>query len=160
MGILSGVERSCHSDISIAIVIFFSLFLSVCGVYLNFGRFLCLKNHKKFGKIVLHFIVHEFLLDFVIKSDFLVNILQEKTTMSVAYNQPPKNQAPPPPPPAQIQKILDENCGLIQTIQDYQNMGKANECMSFHQALHKNLVWLAQLAGDPQQPISQILPVR
>lgn len=59
---------------------------------------------------------------------------------------------------AQIQKMLDENCGLIQTIQDFQNMGKAQECMSYHVALHRNLVYLAQLA-DPQMNISQILPV-
>lgn len=84
--------------------------------------------------------------------------------MSVAYTQQqnapggPNRQGPAPPTTAQIQKILDENCGLIQTIQDYQNMGKVNECMSFHQALHKNLVYLAQLA-DSTQPINQILPV-
>lgn len=40
----------------------------------------------------------------------------------------PSRSGPPPPSPAQIQKILDENCGLIQTIQDFQNMGKAMEC--------------------------------
>lgn len=104
--------------------------------------------------------------------------------MSVAYSQqqqqqPPQQQHPPPmpqnqqqhrglppnrgpsgmPPPntAHIQKILDENCGLIQTIQDFQNLGKVNECMSFHQALHRNLVYLAQLA-DSTQNIAQILP--
>lgn len=70
-----------------------------------------------------------------------------------------RNQGNPPPTTAQIQKILDENCGLIQTIQDFQNMGKANECMTYHQALHKNLVYLAQLA-DSSQNINQILPVR
>lgn len=72
-------------------------------------------------------------------------------------NRPP-NQNPPPPSPANIQKILDENCGLIQTIQDFQNMGKANECMSYHQALHRNLVYLATLA-DSTQNIPQLLPV-
>lgn len=71
---------------------------------------------------------------------------------------PPGRGVPPPPSPAHIQKILDENCGLIQTIQDFQNMGKAQECMSYHQALHRNLVYLAQLA-DSTQNISQILPV-
>lgn len=63
----------------------------------------------------------------------------------------------PPPSAAHIQKILDENCGLIQTIQDYQNVGKVNECMSYHQALHRNLVYLAQIA-DSSQNIAQILP--
>jgi hypothetical protein len=99
--------------------------------------------------------------------------------MSVAYSQaqqnpnqnPPPPQRPgpgmpnpqqqrsgPPPSPAQIQKILDENCGLIQTIQDFQNMGKAMECMSYQQALHRNLVYLATLA-DSTQNIPQLLPV-
>lgn len=54
---------------------------------------------------------------------------------------------PPPPSPAQIQKILDENCSLIQTIQEYQTAGKGHECMNYHQSLHRNLVYLAQLAG-------------
>lgn len=54
---------------------------------------------------------------------------------------------PPPPSPAHIQKILDENCSLIQTIQEFQHAGKSHECMSYHQTLHRNLVYLAQLAG-------------
>lgn len=33
----------------------------------------------------------------------------------------------PPPNAATIQKILDENVHLIQTIQDYQNKGKGQE---------------------------------
>lgn len=37
-------------------------------------------------------------------------------------------------------------------------MGKAVECMSFHQALHRNLVYLAQLA-DSTQNMAQLLPV-
>lgn len=74
---------------------------------------------------------------------------------------PPSSQrggVPPSPSPAQIQKILDDNCGLIQTIQDFQTMGKAQECMTYHMALHRNLVYLAQLA-DPTMNIAQILPV-
>lgn len=63
----------------------------------------------------------------------------------------------PPPTSAQIQKILDENCGLIQTIQDFQNMGKLQECMSYQHALHKNLVYLASLA-DASSNI-QVIPV-
>lgn len=65
----------------------------------------------------------------------------------------------PPPSPTHIQKILDENCSIIQTIQDFQNMGKPHECMTYHMALHRNLVYLAQLA-DPTMNIGQILPVR
>lgn len=78
---------------------------------------------------------------------------------------PPNNRGPagmPPPPPstAHIQKILDDNCGLIQTIQDFQNLGKMNECMSYHQALHRNLVYLVYLAqlADVSKNISEILP--
>lgn len=55
---------------------------------------------------------------------------------------------PPAANPAQIQKILEDNSSLIQQIQEFQSMGKANECMSYHQALHRNLVYLAQLAGN------------
>lgn len=80
---------------------------------------------------------------------------------SQAAQQPPPNQqqhramppnrgpasGPPPPSSAHIQKILDENSSLIQTIQEYQHAGKAHECMNFHQNLHRNLVYLAQLAG-------------
>ena len=82
---------------------------------------------------------------------------------SQAAQQPPPNQqqhrsmppnrgpvsGPPPsgPSSAHIQKILDENSSLIQTIQEYQHAGKGHECMNFHQNLHRNLVYLAQLAG-------------
>lgn len=55
---------------------------------------------------------------------------------------------PPPPTPAQIQKLLEDNCNLINTIQEFQHAGKNHECMSYHQKLHHNLVYLAQLAGN------------
>lgn len=64
----------------------------------------------------------------------------------------------PAPNPAQIQKMLDENAHLIQTIQDYQNKGKGQECLQYQQALHRNLVYLASLA-DGTQNIQQMLPV-
>lgn len=63
------------------------------------------------------------------------------------------SSGPPPPSPAHIQKILDENCSLIQTIQEFQLAGKNHECMSYHQTLHRNLVYLAQLAGFYTVPI-------
>lgn len=63
-------------------------------------------------------------------------------------NRGPTAAGPPPPSPAHIQKILDENCSLIQTIQEFQHAGKAHECISYHQSLHRNLVYLAQLAGN------------
>lgn len=66
--------------------------------------------------------------------------------LSGQQGRPPSG--PPPPNSVQIQKILDDNCSIIQTIQELQGMGKANDCMSYHQALHRNLVYLAQLAGN------------
>lgn len=71
---------------------------------------------------------------------------------------PPHQGGGPPPTPAQIQKVLDENCLIIQTIQELQDMGKVNECMSYQQSLHRNLVYLANLA-DQSQNIQQLLPV-
>lgn len=70
----------------------------------------------------------------------------------------------PPPNPAQIQKMLDENGHLIQTIQDYQSKGKAQECMQYQQILHRNLVYLASIADASQNmhsllPVSNIFPI-
>uniref|UniRef100_A0A182SCW7 SS18 N-terminal domain-containing protein n=1 Tax=Anopheles maculatus TaxID=74869 RepID=A0A182SCW7_9DIPT len=93
--------------------------------------------------------------------------------MSLAYSQqsqqtanpgggrggnPPNRGQGPPPSSMHIQKILDENAGLIQTIQDFQYTGKSSESMSYQVALHRNLVYLANLA-DPQQNVSSLLPV-
>lgn len=65
----------------------------------------------------------------------------------------------PPPNPAQIQKMLDENGHLIQTIQDCQNKGKAQESAHYQQLLHRNLSFLAQIA-DSSQNMQSLLPVR
>lgn len=64
----------------------------------------------------------------------------------------------PPPNPAQIQKMLDENGHLIQTIQEYQNKGKAQESMQYQSILHRNLVYLASIA-DSNQNLHALLPV-
>lgn len=64
----------------------------------------------------------------------------------------------PPPNPAQIQKMLDENGHLIQTIQEYQSKGKAQESMQYQSILHRNLVYLASIA-DSNQNIHTLLPV-
>jgi len=53
-----------------------------------------------------------------------------------------------------IQKLLDENCHLIQCISEYQSKGKLQECSQYQQVLHRNLVWLATVA-DSNQPGSQ-----
>lgn len=76
------------------------------------------------------------------------------TKMSVAFATRGNR---PPPSPAYIQKLLDENCHLIQTIQDYQSKGQANECMQYQQVLHRNLVYLASIA-DSSQNIQALLP--
>lgn len=74
--------------------------------------------------------------------------------MSVAFavrgNRPPLS-------PAQIQKMLDENVHLIQTIQEYQAKGQLLECHQYQQVLHRNLVYLASVA-DANQNIQNLLP--
>lgn len=74
--------------------------------------------------------------------------------MSVAFaargNRPPLS-------PAQIQKMLDENAHLIQTIQEYQAKGQLMECHQYQQILHRNLVYLASVA-DANQNIQNLLP--
>lgn len=54
--------------------------------------------------------------------------------------------------------MLDENSHLIQTIQEFQNKGKAQECIQYQQVLHRNLVYLASIA-DANQNIQALLPV-
>lgn len=63
-----------------------------------------------------------------------------------------------PPNPQQIQKLLDENGHLIQTIQEYQSKGKAQEVMQYQTQLHRNLVFLATIA-DNAQNVNSLLPV-
>lgn len=75
--------------------------------------------------------------------------------MSLAFAQRGRG---PPPNPQQIQKMLDENGHLINTIQDFQSKGKAQECMQYQQILHRNLVYLASIA-DSSQNTHNLLPV-
>lgn len=49
------------------------------------------------------------------------------------------------PNSVEIQKLLDENLGLINTIQEYQNLGKVNECLCYQRILHRNLMYLMGL---------------
>ncbi|KAJ8964801.1 hypothetical protein NQ314_004608 [Rhamnusium bicolor] len=64
----------------------------------------------------------------------------------------------PPPDPKQIQRLLDENGHLIQTIQEYQSKGKSQEVMQYQTQLHRNLVFLATVA-DSAQNVNSLLPV-
>lgn len=75
--------------------------------------------------------------------------------MSVVFTQ---RGIRPPPNTQQIQKMLDENTHLIQTIHEFQSKGQINECVQYQQVLHRNLVYLASMA-DATQNIQAILPV-
>lgn len=76
--------------------------------------------------------------------------------MSTAFAR--SNAPRQPPNPQQIQKLLDENGHLIQTIQEYQSKGKAQEVMQYQTQLHRNLVFLATIA-DNAQNVNSLLPV-
>lgn len=76
--------------------------------------------------------------------------------MSLTFAQRGANK--PPPNSAQIQKMLDENGHLIQTIQEYQSKGKLPECIQYQQLLHRNLIYLASIA-DATQNVHALLPV-
>lgn len=76
---------------------------------------------------------------------------------SVGFGQRPSNR-PPPPNAAHVQKLLDENGHLIQSIQEYQSKGKAAEVVQYTSLLHRNLTYLANVA-DSAQNVQSLLPV-
>uniref|UniRef100_A0A2I3H259 SS18 N-terminal domain-containing protein n=1 Tax=Nomascus leucogenys TaxID=61853 RepID=A0A2I3H259_NOMLE len=45
-----------------------------------------------------------------------------------------------------IQRLLEENDQLIRCIVEYQNKGRANECIQCQLVLHRNLIYLATIA--------------
>ncbi|XP_044797759.1 SS18-like protein 2 [Bubalus bubalis] len=45
-----------------------------------------------------------------------------------------------------IQWLLEENDQLIRCIVEYQNKGRANECVQYQHVLHRNLIYLATIA--------------
>ncbi|VDD91039.1 unnamed protein product [Enterobius vermicularis] len=47
-----------------------------------------------------------------------------------------------------IQKLLDENAVLIQTIVRYQRAGRVRDALRYQQLLHRNLVYLASLSDE------------
>uniref|UniRef100_A0A8C7XCY1 SS18L1 subunit of BAF chromatin remodeling complex n=1 Tax=Oryzias sinensis TaxID=183150 RepID=A0A8C7XCY1_9TELE len=76
--------------------------------------------------------------------------------MSVAFSSVrPRSKAEVTP--QTIQKMLDENHHLIQYIMDNQSKGKKAECTQYQQILHRNLVYLATIAGSNQN-IQSLLP--
>lgn len=76
--------------------------------------------------------------------------------MSVGFG--PRGTGRPPANPATVQKMLDENGSLIQTIQEFQSKGKAPEVLQYQQILHRNLTYLATVA-DSAQNVQSFLPV-
>ncbi|CAD5206652.1 unnamed protein product [Bursaphelenchus okinawaensis] len=48
-----------------------------------------------------------------------------------------------------VQKMLVENSQLIETIAEYQRMGKLEDATKYQELLHKNLMFLSNLV-DPQ----------
>ncbi|ELK10113.1 SS18-like protein 2 [Pteropus alecto] len=52
-----------------------------------------------------------------------------------------------------IQQLLEENDQLIRCIVEYQNKGRAYECVQYQHVLHRNLIYLATIAdANPTSP--------
>ncbi|XP_077609852.1 SS18-like protein 2 isoform X1 [Crocuta crocuta] len=50
-------------------------------------------------------------------------------------------------------RLLEENDQLIRCIVEYQNKGRANECVQYQHVLHRNLIYLATIAdANPTSP--------
>jgi hypothetical protein len=47
--------------------------------------------------------------------------------------------------------MLDENAALIQTVVEFQRSGKPLQALSYQKCLHKNMMYLAELADAQQQ---------
>ncbi|XP_048190692.1 SS18-like protein 2 [Perognathus longimembris pacificus] len=45
-----------------------------------------------------------------------------------------------------VQRLLEENDQLVRCIVEYQNKGRANECVQYQHVLHRNLIYLATIA--------------
>ncbi|KAL7675459.1 hypothetical protein ACOME3_001725 [Neoechinorhynchus agilis] len=73
--------------------------------------------------------------------------------MSNLYNQTPPIRPNPPPATTneQIQRILEENNCMIQTIVDLQDKGRHQESMEYLRTLHRNLAYLIQTCGVQMQ---------
>nr|XP_044992905.1 SS18-like protein 2 [Jaculus jaculus] len=56
-----------------------------------------------------------------------------------------------------VQQLLEENDQLIRCIVEYQNKGRANECMQYQHVLHRNLIYLATIT-DSNTAISSKAP--
>ncbi|XP_041252180.1 SS18-like protein 2 [Pyrgilauda ruficollis] len=45
-----------------------------------------------------------------------------------------------------LQRLLEENDQLIRCIVEYQNKGRATDCVQYQHILHRNLIYLATIA--------------
>ncbi|XP_060644439.1 SS18-like protein 2 [Anolis sagrei] len=45
-----------------------------------------------------------------------------------------------------LRRLMDENDQLIRCIVEYQNKGRAAECIQLQHVLHRNLIYLATIA--------------
>ncbi|XP_070616756.1 SS18-like protein 2 [Erythrolamprus reginae] len=51
-----------------------------------------------------------------------------------------------------LRRLLDENDQLIHCIVEYQNKGRAAECLQHQHTLHRNLIYLATIADASPSP--------
>lgn len=61
-----------------------------------------------------------------------------------------------------ITKMLDDNTQLVTVINDHITKGRMQETLEMQRTLHRNLVYLAQLAypNKPTQEVQNLIPVR
>ncbi|KAJ7312088.1 hypothetical protein JRQ81_006426 [Phrynocephalus forsythii] len=52
-------------------------------------------------------------------------------------------------------ELLEENDQLIRCIVEYQNKGRAAECMQHQHTLHRNLIYLATIADAAPSPTAE-----
>ena len=55
-----------------------------------------------------------------------------------------------------LNKLLAENCNLIQTISEYQRMGRPNDAVRYQELLHRNLMWLSKELDPTHIPDLQL----
>uniref|UniRef100_A0A1W7RD29 SS18-like protein 2-like isoform 1 n=1 Tax=Agkistrodon contortrix contortrix TaxID=8713 RepID=A0A1W7RD29_AGKCO len=51
-----------------------------------------------------------------------------------------------------LRRLLEENDQLIRCIVEYQNKGRAAECVQHQHTLHRNLIYLATIADASPSP--------
>ncbi|XP_060109977.1 SS18-like protein 2 [Heteronotia binoei] len=54
-----------------------------------------------------------------------------------------------------LQRLLEENDQLIRCIVEYQNKGRAAECVQHQHTLHRNLIYLATIAEASPSPSTE-----